>query len=64
MIDPAAAFTSRLGDANRLAAVPLHPTRDVPGLLPDPRNPDGPRYWLGDPPRTSLLSRILKRLRP
>lgn len=46
--DPAAAFTARLGDTNRLAHVPVQPARDVPGLLPDPRT-DGPR-WAITPP--------------
>lgn len=47
--DPAAAFTARLGDANRIAAAPVQPARHVPGLLPDPRNPNGPRWAIAEP---------------
>lgn len=41
--DPAAPFVNRFGGPDRRGDVPLHKTRDVPGLLPDPRW-DGPRH--------------------
>ena len=47
--DPAAAFTARLINTDHRAHVPIHPTRDAPGLLPDPRNPDGPRWATAQP---------------
>lgn len=47
--DPAAAYTGRLINTDHRAYVPIQPTRDAPGLLPDPRNPNAPTWAIPAP---------------
>lgn len=52
--DPAAAFVQaqRYGQTDPRAAVPLGRSGRAPGLLPDPRNPNGPTHYVPTPKRT------------
>lgn len=56
--DPAAAFTAPLVKTDRRAAHPLDHKTPAAGLLPDPRNPNGPTHYT-PAPRRPLLDRGL-----